>query len=99
MLRRVTLGRTDVSGELITFIMTEKRICELRTSLAITSNQEKAKVVRSSPIPFALMMEAISSHETLVLTTDIWRNIPEYGILHSQRRENLKSYKELTGTF
>jgi hypothetical protein len=25
------------------------------------------------------------------------RNIPDHGILHSHRRENLKSYKTLTG--
>jgi hypothetical protein len=37
-------------------------------------------------------MEALSSFETSVLTRAIWRNIPEDHILHSHRRENLKSY-------
>jgi hypothetical protein len=35
--------------------------------------------------------------ETLVLKRAIRRNIPEDAILHSHGRENLKSYKALTG--
>jgi hypothetical protein len=42
-------------------------------------------------------MEAIHSFETSVLTRAKWRDIPEEGILHSHRRENLKSYTALTG--
>jgi hypothetical protein len=55
-----------------------------------------ANVVPSSTIFVTVMNGATRSSESSVLTRATRRHIPEDGILHSHRNENLKYYMALT---
>jgi hypothetical protein len=95
MLRSVPLVRTDVSEELGALM---SGIGELGTTLAVTGNRctlcrlpVTASVVHSSQILVTLMKEAPSPSKTSVLTRATLHNNPKDNIIHSHRRENLKS--------
>jgi hypothetical protein len=70
MLRRVALLRTDVSAELITSVIREKAISELRTALAVPNTKATSSLIHTT-----LMMEAIVSSEESVLARATRRHL------------------------
>jgi hypothetical protein len=91
------LLRTDFSKERIASIIRVTGIGKQGTRLAVTSSSVRrllvtANVVPSSPTPVTLMIEAIRSSETAVLTRATRRNIPEEAVLHSIIHHMLRVY-------
>jgi hypothetical protein len=68
-------------------MITVTRIGERRSVLRLLVH---VNVVPSSPMLATLMMETIHFSETSVIRRATRRTIPEDGILHSHRRENIK---------
>jgi hypothetical protein len=92
MLRRVALERTDVSEDCSSSIIRVTGIGELGT-LAVNSNRRTlrrnaANIVPSSPILVTLMLGALISSETSVLTRSKLSNISEDGILQQSVLRN-----------
>jgi hypothetical protein len=104
MWRRVDVLWTDVSEERIASIF---RVYESHESWTRVSARQihpadghsvysyLLTLVHRSWISYTMKMEAIRSTETSVNKISTWCHIPEDGILHSHRRENLKSHKVL----
>jgi hypothetical protein len=81
MICRVARVRTDVSEERSASFIGVTGIGEMVFLRSVCRLLVTANVVPSSPILVTLMMYALSSSETSVLTRATWRNIPEDAIL------------------
>jgi hypothetical protein len=94
MSRHVVVVRTDVSEEVIACIINVTRISELETTLAVKHCSVRhllviANVVSRSLILFTLMIVAIRSSETSVLTRVTRSHILEDGILDISNGYNM----------
>jgi hypothetical protein len=102
MLRRATLVRTDVSEEFSASFIRATRIGELETTLAVTINRRTLRAsvdsygyVPRSPILVTLMLEALSSSETSVLTRPTRRHIPEDAVFQAINKPEVDVYHVL----
>jgi hypothetical protein len=90
MLRRVARVRIDVPEELSASIIKMTRIGELGTTLAVISNRRRVRrllvngYVPTSPILVILMIKALSTSGTSILTRATRRNIQEDAILRGE---------------
>jgi hypothetical protein len=71
-----------------------RRVALARTDV---SEERAASLIRMERISELGPTLAVTSNQQTVVTTATRRHIPEDGILHSYRRENLRSYIALTG--
>jgi hypothetical protein len=92
MLRHVAFVTTDISEESIASIIRKTVFLHSVLRLLVSAN-----VASGSPILFTLMLVEIRPSEISVPSRVTRRNIPEDGILHSHRRENLGAYIALIG--
>jgi hypothetical protein len=98
MLHLMALGRTEITEEHSTSIITVTKIGELEKTLAVTSNRSTLVflrnvrrllaiviVVPSSPILVTLMTEPLLSSEKSGLTSATWHNIALDDIVHERK--------------
>jgi 3'-phosphoadenosine 5'-phosphosulfate sulfotransferase (PAPS reductase)/FAD synthetase len=95
----LALAKTDILEEHIASIIRAKRMNEIILVFLCNVPQllVPANIVPSPLILLNILMEAIYSFETYVITIVTLLHIPEDDILHGNRLENLKSYIVLTG--
>jgi hypothetical protein len=71
-----------------------RRVALVRTDV---SEEIFAFIIRVTKIGELGTMLAVTSNRRTLPSCELSVNIPEYTILHSHRRENLKTYIALTG--